>query len=644
MASDWDIRLTGVVIVLLSACLLLQISVDAEVKETRRVLILNDLGIISSPGFAEIDQALFAGLQKSPYQIELYHESLEITLFPDEVSQERFREEFIRKYSARKPDVIIAVGSASLNFIAESQERFLRETPIIFCAAAEIPDQAKADMLITGVSGRLRPEETLAAALHLLPSTRHVVVVGGVGKFDEGFEAIARQGFRNYESKLEFTYLTDLTMPALLERLKHLPTNTIVYHTAVTQDAAGERFIDSTQSVPLVASAANAPVFVMDDVDLTGGAVGGDLVNWADDSRVAAEMAVRVLNGEKANQIPVVASNNTYMFDWRALRRWGLHERDLPAGSIVINRPPDFWQMYRRYVLAGISLLLAQMVAILGLLWQRARRRRTEAALRSSEEKFSTSFRQGPLSITLAGTKEGRYLEVNDTFVDQIGWTREEVVGRSPLELGIWIDSNQRSQFMKQLLAEGSVRDLELKIRRKDGQIRTVFGSAGLVHVNGEPCALSVFADITERKQAEEALATLSGRLIDAQEEERKRIAREIHDDYNQRLAVLANDLEELAEQIGESPVAACQRVHQLWNEVSELAADLHHLSHSLHSSTLENLGLVAGVKAFCQEFADQQQMQVALCARERSACHSGRCSALSFSHYPGGAPKHQAP
>jgi signal transduction histidine kinase len=103
----------------------------------------------------------------------------------------------------------------------------------------------------------------------------------------------------------------------------------------------------------------------------------------------------------------------------------------------------------------------------------------------------------------------------------------------------------------------------------------------------------------------------LSGRLIDAQEEERKRIAREIHDDYNQRLAVLANDLEELAEHNGGSPVGPGQRLHQLWNGVSELAADLHHLSHSLHSSTLENLGLVAGVKAFCGEFADQQQMQV---------------------------------
>src|SRR5215472_5635509 len=94
------------VVVFLSACFLFHRIAEAQVKETRRVLILNDMGIVSSPRFAEIDQALFAGLQKSPYQIELYQEALELTLFPDEVSQRRFREEFIRRYSIRKPDAV----------------------------------------------------------------------------------------------------------------------------------------------------------------------------------------------------------------------------------------------------------------------------------------------------------------------------------------------------------------------------------------------------------------------------------------------------------------------------------------------------------------------------------------------------------
>ena len=597
--------------VLAVALLVARSMAASPVGEVRRVLIVNDLGIISSPGFAEVDQAVLAGLQKSPYRIEFYEESLDLILFPDQVSQDRFREEIIQKYSARKPDVIIAAGPESLKFIAKLYDKF-QGTPIIFCAIlGGIPDQIKHGAPFTGVLAELHPEGTLKAALHLLPGTKRVVVVGGVGKFDHGFEAITEDSFSNYESKLQIEYLFDLTMPALLERLRHLPRDTIVYHTAISQDAAGDHFIDSAQSIPMVASAANAPVFVMDDVDLRAGAVGGDLVNWADDGRVAAEMAVRVLNGEKPEYIPVVTSNHAYMFDWRALKRWGINEKDLPPGSVVLHRQPSFWELYKQYVFAAIFLILAQSAAIVGLLRQRAQRRKTEAELIRSEEKFSKSFRQSPLAISISSMKDGCYIDVNEAFEQQTGWFRDEVVGRTPLDINLWADPHQRSLFRQQLLAEGTVRDLEVRIRRKDGQIRTTLGSAELIEVNGKPCKLSVTADVTERKQAEEALASLSGRLIETEDEERKRIAREIHDDYNQRVAMLAVDLEQLAEDVDDPSSETSQKVHELYDRVSELGADLHSLSHRLHSSTLENLGLLVGLEAFCKEFAEQQGVQV---------------------------------
>ena len=122
---------------------------------------------------------------------------------------------------------------------------------------------------------------------------------------------------------------------------------------------------------------------------------------------------------------------------------------------------------------------------------------------------------------------------------------------------------------------------------------------------------VGVNIDVTERKITEDALSKLSSRLIEAQEEERSRIARELHDDYNQRLAMMAIDLEKLAENVDGSSVEAAQQLHELFDRVSELGADLHSLSHSLHSSTLESLGLVAGVKSFCKEFAQQQGLQV---------------------------------
>lgn len=199
------------------ACLplIMSLSAAAQLKETKRVLIISDLGVVSSPGFAELDQAISSALQTSPYQIELYDESLQLTSFPDNESRRAFHESLIRKYSARKPDLIIAAGSESFELLVASHEAFIRETPIIFCELlGETPDRSNVGLHFTGVMSRLQPEQTLKTALQLLPKTKHVVVVGGTGKFDEVWEHVAKQAFQKYESKLEFTYLTQLTMSA----------------------------------------------------------------------------------------------------------------------------------------------------------------------------------------------------------------------------------------------------------------------------------------------------------------------------------------------------------------------------------------------------------------------------------------------
>ena len=493
-------RLICVVVVVVSPFLPPQASSAGGAKEVRRVLIINDIGIISSPGFAEIDQAILSGLQKSPYQIELYQESLDLILFPDRASQERLREEIIQKYSARKPDVIIAAGPVSLKFIAKLYDKFQR-TPTIFCTIwGGIPDEVRHGMPFTGVLAQLDAEGTLNAALHLLPNTKHVVVVGGAGRFDQGFEAVAKQSFHNYESKLEFTYLFDLTMPALLERLKHLPDDTIVYHTAISQDAAGDRFIDSAQSIPMVAGAANAPVFVMDDVDLRAGTVGGDLVNWVDDGRMAAKMAVRVLNGEKPQDIPVVTSKHAYMFDWRALKHWGMNEKNLPPGSIVLNRQLTVWESYKWYIISGIALILAETVLIFALVWQWAKRRRSE---RYSRELVLRS----PVAMVVTRRRGHKNELVNRKFTELFGYTIEDV----PQEDHWWplaypneayrdeIKAEWQSRMESALIKEKDIDPLEASVCCKDGSYRHIeFHFASFRDSN-----LVSFVDLTDRRQAE---------------------------------------------------------------------------------------------------------------------------------------------
>ena len=609
----WDrrVRQRALAAVLLLYSCVLPMSTVAQVKPVRRVLIIYDLGI-SSPGVSALDQTIRVPLDNCPYQIELYREYMETTLFSDPGTQKRFRDSYIQKYSDRKPDVILALTSPALTFLAESRDNTFRDVPVVFGGlSGDQLEGMRLDSRFTGVRDRVEPAETLEVAMKLQPGIKHVVVVGGRDVFDVELEDWFHKRLRSYESTLDFIYLTDLSMPALLERLSRLPPHTVVLMTHLGLDGSGTRFVGASQADPMIVSAANAPVFGPSDVDLGHGEVGGYLESFALQGRIMGEMAVRILKGEKPRDIPIVNGANLYMFDWRALKRWGISETALPPGSIVLNRQPGFWEQYWKYVLVGIFSLLAQTVAILGLVWQRAKRRKTEIDLRKSEEKFSKSFRYSPLAISLTTAKDDRYIEVNETFEVLTGWSHAEVAGRSPRDIKLWLDSNERIAFAKRLLEKGDVGDLEIRIRRKDGRIRTMLGSAHLIDFGGEPCGISVFTDITERKQAEEAVASVSRRLIEAQEQERTRIARELHDDINQRIAMLSVDLDRLQQGIATPDGETSGRVKGLQKRLMDIGIEVQAISHRLHSSKLEYLGLTVACRSFCREMAERHNVEI---------------------------------
>lgn len=209
-------------VLLLAVAYFFQPIACAQVKEVRRVLIFYELGL-SSPGVDLVDQGIRAALANSPYQIELYREYLETTLFPPPATQEEFRRWYVHKYRNLKPDLIIAAGPSPLRFLTDSHEKYFRGIPIVFCVTSEdLARHPRLDVHFTGVSERFEAAKTLEAALLLEPGTKHVIVVGGTTSLDRLYEAAVKKELDSYESKLDIKYLTDVTMPQLLERLTHL--------------------------------------------------------------------------------------------------------------------------------------------------------------------------------------------------------------------------------------------------------------------------------------------------------------------------------------------------------------------------------------------------------------------------------------
>ncbi len=160
--------------------------------------------------------------------------------------------------------------------------------------------------------------------------------------------------------------------------------------------------------------------------------------------------------------------------------------------------------------------------------------------------------------------------------------------------------------------------EFEYRMVSADGRVVWFHDLVSVVSANGVPTLLrGVMIDMTERKRAEEALRELTGRLITAQEQERARIARELHDDVNQKLALLAVDLELLGQTPPHSPAETTQQARNLSAQVKAISSDVHRLSHRLHPSKIEQLGLVAAMKSLCRELSLKHDVRVQFSDRD---------------------------
>lgn len=133
-------------------------------------------------------------------------------------------------------------------------------------------------------------------------------------------------------------------------------------------------------------------------------------------------------------------------------------------------------------------------------------RREAAMALHKSEERFVKAFNASPFVLTISSLKTGKLVEVNETFVTMSGYTREEAIGRTTAELGVWAQPLDREEELKLVAQTGRVRNAEYRFKTRDGQELYGILSAETIEVGGEPCALTVIADITERKRAEDLL------------------------------------------------------------------------------------------------------------------------------------------
>ena len=501
-----DVRRRACAAIALTACVLARPANAQEADRSKQVLVLNSTR--SDDQFSvvwarELPKLLAEGLGE---RVDFYSEFLDFVRFSRPEHETAYLDFLRLKYAEKRIDLLILIGDVVIDFMRRNRNVLFRGTPAVFYTLTS-PGSHFANS--TGLINPLHFNRSLDLALALQPDLKRVYVVSGAGALDRRNESQARAEFRPFEGRVEFTYFSGLVMQDLEERLRTVPPHSAVFYLVVSQDGAGEHF-QVMASLSRVASAANAPTYSWADAAVDSGIVGGRRRDQVAQVKAIATLALRVLRGERADDIPVSSPNTDVdQVDWRQLRRWGLDESRLPTGTRVQFRPPSMWDQYSRYIIGAVMLMLAQSALIAGLLVQRTKRQRVERELRGSE----------------------------------------------------------------------------LELRGSQAKLRVSY----------------------------DRIRDLSRRLLGEQEAERARIARELHDDINQQLAILSIELDELRSD--QLQVHGSKRLSRAMETTQGISTSVRELSHRLHPSKLRLIGLVAALDNLRRDLSPPH-LPIAFCHR----------------------------
>jgi len=230
---------------------------------------------------------------------------------------------------------------------------------------------------------------------------------------------------------------------------------------------------------------------------------------------------------------------------------------------------------------------------------------------RQFEDLFAKVFYASPAINCIIHLNNRRYIEINKAYEQHTGYSRAEVIGKASIGLGLWSNPDDREHIFEKLLAEGSIHEHECNSLTKAGGPLITLLSAEIIELGDELCVLIIAEDITVRMQLEDARREMDRRLMSVQEAERTRIARELHDNIGQSLALVSIQMERARSLVRGFSTNGDASLKELCGKIKDLGQTVSDLSHQLHSSELELLGLSAAVTGLCREFSEQYPVKV---------------------------------
>ncbi len=412
--------------------------------------------------------------------------------------------------------VIIAVARPAINFMRIYGDELFPGVPIVAYGDSDALRDWEPGRPITGALAEVDLSRTVELILRLQPGTREILVISGASDSDRWRQSEARRQLDRLEKRVKLTYMDAGSVQDFVRTVARVPDGTVILFLSMYEDSAGNKLL-SDEVLTRIAKEARVPVYNQTATHVGLGIVGGVVFDPEILGRETAQLTLRLLRGERLQDLPVQESKSTVpMVDWRQVRRWGLDEKRLPAGTVVRFREASVWESHKWYIIGGIALILAETLLIFALLWQRARAKRAETQLSMTFDRLRLAVEAGKSVGWDWDIRSGRDRWFGD-LETVYGIPSDNYSGYVD-DFGRKIHPDDRGHVWQAVADARQNRKpyaTEFRTVRTDGTVRwiTARGKFYYAH-NGDPeRMLGMAVDITDRKQAEQKLSESQNRL-----------------------------------------------------------------------------------------------------------------------------------